>query len=365
MAGFGFTPLHLATLDHPDSHGYLPTLDDLLALEREANNAMHRQDWSSWPQRTSPTGSTYSSSPLFLQIIDMFQEAAKETEKPSLDLINQCDRLQGWSPLHWATYTGRLLHMRTLVKNHADPTLLTEKGRNILHQSGESGAHETMSYALEIMDESIRRQAAGATEKAIDVNLKDFWGETPLHVAAENSARCCELLLAKGAKRDIQRNDDLAVPLFCALSAREEERAAILEVLSRDRGVHVNMQNNCGKSALFSYLTSIDCVTILVNNGANVSLGDENGMTVIHCAAAEGDADVLETCLKSPTYRKGMKTKDGKRVKDIASGATTYEDRVRELIDSYEAYPAPSMQDRVEDVSATAQARHDHFAMVR
>lgn len=242
---FSFTPIHLAALDYPDSEDKNPpNLEDLIELVNGANNAETGQDWHSWKRKESKSNRPYYSSPLFKEIIAKFQEAAKGGTKPDLDLINQPDQVQHWTPLHWATYTGRLGRMKDLIQAQADPTRLTQMGRNLLHQAAESGLKEIMQYALQLMNQ-VAAETAQDNEHLIDINLRDIWGETPLHVAAENSVDCVQELVSKGARRSIRRKDDDAVPLHAAACARSEKEA-IVQCLSEDKGPHVNMKNHRG-----------------------------------------------------------------------------------------------------------------------
>ena len=125
------------------------------------------------------------------------------------------------------------------------------------------------------------------------------------------------------------------MPLHAAACARSENEA-IVRFLFDDKGAHVNMRNHRGQSPLFLFLDSVKCVKILLGNGANVSVRDDEGMTVVHHAAKIGDAELLRLFFQHPTYRRGMRTNDNKTVKDVASAATKYEGEVRELIDEYE-----------------------------
>jgi len=181
----------------------LPNLEELIELVNDAKNAEIGQGWHSWNKKESKNNKPYSSSPLFKEIIANFQEAAKRRIKPNVNFINQPDELQHWTPLHRVTYTGRLCRIKDLIKAQADPTLLTQMGRNLLHQAAELGRQEVMQYALQLMNQ-IATETFRDHQNPIDINLRDTWGETSLHIAAENSANCVKELVSNGAIRSIR-----------------------------------------------------------------------------------------------------------------------------------------------------------------
>ena len=176
--------------------------------------------------------------------------------------------------------------MKTLIARDANPFLITGMGRNALHQAAESKRGAIMEYVLSIDEDP--------HEGWFDINHQDQWGETPLHTAAPGSAACVELLLQRGAKRDMRQKEDFCVPLHLASLAKGDEKIRMVDVLSADEGAHINSLDDRGRSPMWYLLDSPRCVELLLARGAETSLKDEVKLTVLHWACMEGYAVALE-----------------------------------------------------------------------
>lgn len=143
-----------------------------------------------------------------------------------------------------------------------------------------------MEYVLTIPED--------AYEGWFDINRQDKWGETPLHISAAGSATCVELLLRRGAKRDIRQKEDFCVPLHMARLAKGDEKIRVVDVLSADGGAHINSLDDRDRSPMWGLLDSPRCVELLLARGAEISLSDKEGLTVLHWACMEGCAGALE-----------------------------------------------------------------------
>ena len=153
--------------------------------------------------------------------------------------INVKDRLLGYSPLHWALFTGR--------------KALTEL----------------------VLD-------AGA-----DVNIESKAGETPLDVAAYGfSAAIGEMLVARGAE---------VSSLHAATFVGDLSKAKAFV----DGGVDVNKKNGMGGTALHSAAAGghSEVATFLIDKKADVNAQTRGGQTPLHVAAEAGHQDVVELLL--------------------------------------------------------------------
>jgi hypothetical protein len=114
-------------------------------------------------------------SPLFGELIEEFREASAEAkrkrnpQKPYLRLIDKGDERQGWSPLHWAAYAGRLAEMKLLIEHGANQFALTNQHRSSLHQAAESKRPEIMDFVLDLPEYD---------GQWFGINHQNRWGET-------------------------------------------------------------------------------------------------------------------------------------------------------------------------------------------
>lgn len=192
--------------------------------------------------------------------------------------------------------------MKVLVTHGANPLLLSNLNANILHAAAESKLDHGLAGALQIW----RR----CSDK-LNINQVNRWLETPLHVASWCSAACVRLLLDAGADPSVQEENE-QVPLHCAgLSEQGPDRREIASLLCATRNKsHINTQDYDGRPPIFDFLDDPECVEILINHGADLSLTDKLGKTVYHHACADDEVDALRTLLHSGYDTSDVITKD-------------------------------------------------------
>ncbi|KAF4454934.1 ankyrin repeat protein [Fusarium austroafricanum] len=427
---FDFTSIHAAALgNYPPDDKERPPLAALIEFSDSLNNLPPRPNWSK-------IRSQYSGrSLLFIGVIDLFRKAECEQRqvlgskfyKVYVDLINECDALQRWTPFHWATYAGRDDSMRTLLQHGANPFVTTPMGRNSLHQAAESTRPAIVKIILDIPPDP----GLGW----FDIDLQDIWGETPLHIAIyRQSPELVRRLLDKGARRDLPTKDGGYVPLhYAANLAPGECQNELVRLLSADGGPHINAPDDNGCPPLFSLLGNPVAFKILLRASADLGLLDRDGLSVIHHACAgnytesldillsspllprglplqpnkagdiplahaikcqsiaaakrmlkafgpgdlvfkngrslvhraieAGDADFLDACFQEPSFRRGTETREGWTTKQLAARLGRFEGKIKDLILQYESY---SRTDReISQAEIRAQARMDYFAIIR
>jgi len=177
--------------------------------------------------------------------------------------------------------------MKLLIEHGADPFKFTNQNRNSLHQAAESKRAEILHFVLDLPKYD---------GQWFDINHRDRWGETPLHVAVGGSFECVKMLLERGAKRDIPDNVR-QVPLHDAGLSKGNERYDIIDCLSSDAGEHINAQDEDGHPPIFNVLDTPECVALLLSRGALPSLCDNEGRTAIHHACIEDQAQSLKLLL--------------------------------------------------------------------
>lgn len=263
-----------------------PGLGDLIQLVDKANNTSLGEDWSIWNCRYQKR------SPLFGEIIEIYLDSAanhRKKEKIIHKLLDKPDAKNGWTPLHWAAVTGRRDKMEILMRHNAEIFHLSPSNRNIVHIAAESRQQQAMAYAAAIWEHN---------KDQIDINFKDRWQDTPLHIAATGSAGCVPELIKHGA--DVQvKQENQQVPLHCAsVVANSEEKYKIVDIISSVQGYHINPQDEDGRSPIFQFLNSPDRVDLLIRHGAQRHLVDASGRTVFHYAVIEDELKSLEILLR-------------------------------------------------------------------
>lgn len=180
--------------------------------------------------------------------------------------------------------------MKILVDNGADPFLLSNLNANILQAAAESKIDHGLAGALEIWKRFPNR---------LDINQRNRWGKTPLHVASLGSAPCVKLLLEAGADPSITQEDGQVALHFSALSLRGPDRREIVSLLcSTDDGDHINTQDVDGRPPVFDFLDDSECLELLIGHGARTDLVDTFGKTFFHHACIQDESDALRTAFR-------------------------------------------------------------------
>ena len=283
---FGFSPIHKAVLDlHDDSDEDRPGVRELLELVNQLNNVRNHvnEDWSAWKSEY------HDRSPLFLEIIDQFQHCKHENDSfwTYQDLLNEPDKINGWSPSYWAAFTGHFAELQVLLSYGPNVKELTPSKRNILHHAAESGNNRMIDHLLYVC----RYQ-----ESSLDINEPDLWKETPLHIAACNTPGSVSSLLRSGAKLDALQYGG-QTPLHYAARAEEQRLSALTDLVAWATPRIINITDTAGRSAIFDFLSSRDCINLLIANGAHIDVKDKQGKTLLHHACREDQPDTLQLLL--------------------------------------------------------------------
>ncbi|GFF47448.1 ankyrin [Aspergillus udagawae] len=283
---FGLSPVLTALLQQYDSGDTeRPPLMDIIRFAKKAIEAPPDCDWNAWSQNLRAS----QGSPLFQELISRFHRTLptrQAREKVFSDLLNGPDDLQHWTPLHWAAYIDCKPGFSTLIQYKANYTSYTPSRRNIIHQAAESGTQDVLQFILE----------NGLHRNDIDINLQDYWNETPLHVAAGRSAASVDLLLAHGANAWLKQLQG-QVPLHYTRFLRGEEQVDCVVSFLETANPPVDVRDVEGKPPLFYLLNSAECVRRFLDHNADISIVDANGRTILHHACEQDRPDVLELLL--------------------------------------------------------------------
>ena len=83
------------------------------------------------------------------------------------------------------------------------------------------------------------------------------------------------------------------VPLRLAYWTQEGVKLSF-DDLTSDKGPHINARNGRGRTPIFGFLDHLECVQMLIDRGADITICDNDGITVLHAASMENRADVLK-----------------------------------------------------------------------
>ncbi|KAI1748630.1 ankyrin repeat protein [Xylaria castorea] len=288
LADFEFTPIHTAVLDlYSYDDRERPSLEELIQLTDEANNAPVTTNWAQWKLKYR------GRSPLFSAILEYFRASAFEQPKGTKiihNLIDQKDKKYHWTPLHWAASSGRVKEMYILIDYSADPVLLSNLGANIIHAAVESKFDSGLVAALKIWKRC---------SDQMNINQVNIWGETAVHVASCLSASCVKLLLDAGADPSTQDENGQVALHFAGLSAQSTERSKVASVLCNTKNTtHINIKDYNGRPPVFDFLDDAYCVEILLRHGAKVDITDHSGQNAFHHACIHGEDASLQVMLK-------------------------------------------------------------------
>ncbi|XP_077297918.1 uncharacterized protein LOC143919459 [Arctopsyche grandis] len=191
--------------------------------------------------------------------------------------VNQRSFL-GRTPLHFAFERGDIEIINVLLENGADERLKSNDGKSLLHFV--SSNTESSKMLL---------------EKGFDPNEPDKNGDTPFMIAVRWRKRdLIELLLDYGANPNI-RNKKGDTPLIESVEYLGIETLKVL--IER---VDLNMTHINGETALYRSVSYElpDIFNLLLEKGADPTIGNVNKYTVIHNIVKLGKLEQFQSILK-------------------------------------------------------------------
>ena len=187
----------------------------------------------------------------------------------------------GWTALHWAARRGSSEAVALLLAHGADPRLTTwNDGRSALHLAGASNSALCMQQILQW-----RRGNA-----IVDLELRDGYGCTPLHVATEsNSAATTAFLINSSADLNARENFGFT-PLLYAVGENKVEAATLL----LRHGADYKIATKLGGTVLHiaANIATILMLVILTKarmHGLDLEARDAEGLTARELIALRGE----------------------------------------------------------------------------
>jgi ankyrin repeat protein len=391
---FEFTPIHIAVLDLYDaSDPERPKLEELIEFVDNANNAPPGTNWGRWKTRYQKRSPLYAAITEQFRVSALESDSAR---KVIHNLLDQKDRKFHWTPLHWAAVTNRADKMRILVEHGADPFIQSNLNANIIHAAVESNALQSLAYALELSrcypeqlsinqpnvwgesplmmaaqgclvdcvrlllaegaDRAVRQENqqvalhyAGLSSRGesrrqtvallcqnggqdyLPINLQDEDGRPPLFDLLDD-AICVEELIRNGADLSIQDITGKNVYHHVCIQDESESLRTLLRL--RPSTALLKQKNHDGNTPLIEALQHESTRSAMILLGFD-DVGDVyggDGWAAVHYATKVGDPRLLEKVLQHSSYRKGMRTRDGKTTQVIAMESGTWCGQVKELL---------------------------------
>jgi len=186
------------------------------------------------------------------------------------------------SKFHTAAWLGDLTRVKGFVEQGADVNEKDEElGWTPLHWAAFTGPQDVIEFLI----------ARGA-----NVNARDAWDDTPLHrAAAAGQKESVELFLAKGAKVNAE-GESGKTPLHDAARKGHEEVVGVLIA----GGADLNARDGSGLTPLLRAVLKkhLKAVELLVAKGADVNAMDKGGRTPLDYIGQQHHAEIVDLLRK-------------------------------------------------------------------
>ena len=212
----------------------------------------------------------------------------------------------GVSPLHFAAWQGRVQMIRYFIGKGLNVDTTDSSGRTPLHAACWSGMAETVRVLLEQNATVDSRNANGATSamgsaRMGHADILDILLESgaDLNATDKNGHGLVEYAAAGGRDKIAQalkdRNATIRSPLHVA--AGSNDLKGLKKLLAQ--GLEVDQRDGWGGTALLFAASGgkTETLTYLLKKGADSSISDKLGFTLIHAAAVSGNEKILQRVL--------------------------------------------------------------------
>ena len=187
--------------------------------------------------------------------------------------------------LHAPLHEGHVQACRLLSQYSGYVDVRDFQGRTTLHLAASGGHLQVVQMLL---------------ERGADINARNNADETPLYETleyinyklADRYLDVMRVLLEHGADIDTQNNAQWA-PLHRASYYGSLQATRVL----LEHNANVQLRNNKGRTALH-YARQPDVVQLLLDQGVDADIQDDDGSTTLHAASSEGKLEVVQLLLK-------------------------------------------------------------------
>ena len=197
-----------------------------------------------------------------LKITQIFIDYCKDKKPEILKEFINTSNDQGVTPLHYASFRGEVPIIKLLIENGADINKLTNRQLNVIHYSAQGNKPNALMYFYILFKEN-----KDLKDKSHLILEKDGGGSTSLHWAVYSLAEDYLLYL-------------LNLDIFDSFIKKQN---------------FVNQLDNQGYSALHLSVSSKSprIAMKLLQNGANPSLVDKDGLTPLQLAIEKKQYEII------------------------------------------------------------------------
>ncbi|MGL5029329.1 MAG: ankyrin repeat domain-containing protein [Wolbachia pipientis] len=235
--------------------------------------------------------------------------------------VNDTDK-QGYTPLHYAAWRGRLEVAKFLIEKGADINAAdtSTTGKKPIHVAAENNSESVIEFLL---------------EKGVSVDEADKNGWTPLHYAARfGQPEVAKFLIEKGA--DINVADASIAGKRPIHVATEENNKDIIEFFL-SKGASVNDTDKDGRALLYwaSWSGHLDLVKYFIDKGANINAECNDSKTPLDVAKAQKYDNVAEYLQQTQLdlneqLLAAVQGEDFRKVKDLVSRGASLDAKDKE-----------------------------------
>ncbi|XP_067658335.1 serine/threonine-protein phosphatase 6 regulatory ankyrin repeat subunit A-like [Haliotis asinina] len=188
----------------------------------------------------------------------------------------------GRTPVMMAAEKGQRDVFDLLVRERVDVSLVDENRNNILHVACIGGHVDMVKYAL--------------SKKVADINSRGHYGRTPVMMTARFGHRdMFDLLVREGADVSLVDDDRNNILHVACIGGHVD---MVKYVLSK-KVADINSRGQYGRTPVMTAaeMGHRDMFDLLVREGVDVSLVDENRNNILHVACIGGHVDMVKYAL--------------------------------------------------------------------